>query len=563
MRMFGKFAALFIIALTSLLLTPAILNAHSRSIGGPGPSAGSLTASPAPANVVQPVTTTTLSNDPNSPNWTIDSPTWKLQNGYLDGNGTSPNPLSPKIISSPSFSSNRSVQVSFRTVTPGPLSHYVAWVIGKYDDFYDKAVLVLHTGDVIELAVTYGTGGISADHFVANSTLDPTHWHTAKEIFSGNTATVYIDGKLYINATDPLIGDLGDSPISLASWGPSESQFTNITVTGSVLSDELPKAIFTASPQPAAPGQQVLFDGSYSNDIDGYIANWAWNFGDGTSANGPYTYHTYNVAGNYTVTLIVTDTGGQVGSVSHHVVIVAPSIVVTPQSGPIGTKVLVHGTNFPSSGGFPTGIPTTIDVTFDDQFVGFTTTANSTFTFVFNVPIAQLGPHEIHAYAQVYPSPIETTASFTVTAQPTGGTSLTVTTAAIYFPGDTATFFVLSTLNGTPTPAPTISLSLILQNGTARSLNLVLVTPGYYRATYKIPSTGSVGTYGLLAASSINGTNSAATTSFEVKPTWLQANGHTVLTASGIAGVIGSLSILGVAWRKGYFTRKEDDLQVA
>ncbi|MCX7954699.1 MAG: PKD domain-containing protein [Bacteroidales bacterium] len=40
----------------------------------------------------------------------------------------------------------------------------------------------------------------------------------------------------------------------------------------------------------------------------GHIIYWNWNFGDGTSDNKPNTTHSYNSAGNYTVTLIIKTT---------------------------------------------------------------------------------------------------------------------------------------------------------------------------------------------------------------------------------------------------------------
>ena len=40
------------------------------------------------------------------------------------------------------------------------------------------------------------------------------------------------------------------------------------------------------------------------------VASYLWNFGDGTTSNAITPTHTYNIAGTYTVTLIITTTGG-------------------------------------------------------------------------------------------------------------------------------------------------------------------------------------------------------------------------------------------------------------
>jgi len=46
----------------------------------------------------------------------------------------------------------------------------------------------------------------------------------------------------------------------------------------------------------------------------GNIASWLWNFGDGTTSTSADPRHTYSEIGNYTVTLRVTDRGGNVST---------------------------------------------------------------------------------------------------------------------------------------------------------------------------------------------------------------------------------------------------------
>jgi DNA-binding MarR family transcriptional regulator len=55
----------------------------------------------------------------------------------------------------------------------------------------------------------------------------------------------------------------------------------------------------------------TVFFGAYrSTDVEGYIVDYAWDFGDGNTANGDILAHTYEENGNYTVTLTVTDDEG-------------------------------------------------------------------------------------------------------------------------------------------------------------------------------------------------------------------------------------------------------------
>lgn len=58
--------------------------------------------------------------------------------------------------------------------------------------------------------------------------------------------------------------------------------------------------------------QAVQFNGENSDDPDGDVVSWEWQFGDGQMATGPTPQHIYRAAGTYTVILTVTDTTGEV-----------------------------------------------------------------------------------------------------------------------------------------------------------------------------------------------------------------------------------------------------------
>lgn len=54
----------------------------------------------------------------------------------------------------------------------------------------------------------------------------------------------------------------------------------------------------------------VNFSGVGSSDADGSVVAWAWNFGDGGSATGVTTSHSFATPGSYMVQLLVTDNSG-------------------------------------------------------------------------------------------------------------------------------------------------------------------------------------------------------------------------------------------------------------
>ncbi|MCA0295768.1 MAG: PKD domain-containing protein [Actinobacteria bacterium] len=78
----------------------------------------------------------------------------------------------------------------------------------------------------------------------------------------------------------------------------------SITKQVSVLAPNvLPNASFTTT----IDHLDLSVDAGGSTDPDGTIATYAWNFGDGATGTGLTAQHSYTTAGNYTVTLTVTD----------------------------------------------------------------------------------------------------------------------------------------------------------------------------------------------------------------------------------------------------------------
>ena len=86
-------------------------------------------------------------------------------------------------------------------------------------------------------------------------------------------------------------------------------------------------------------GHTLYFDGSKSSDSDGYIVDYFWFFGDGSSAGeGTRVSHVYNEAGLYTVTLTVRDNGGDSGSDYLNV-----TVVEAPGPSLVGVDSMVEG----------------------------------------------------------------------------------------------------------------------------------------------------------------------------------------------------------------------------
>ena len=111
-------------------------------------------------------------------------------------------------------------------------------------------------------------------------------------------------------------------------------------------SNQPPTALFSISPASGQVGQWLQFDASSSQDPDGSIVGYAWEYGDGASETGVTRYHSYAAAGVYTARLTVTDDDGATATTTHTVSVSAPApsnqpptaaFTVSPASGSPGT----------------------------------------------------------------------------------------------------------------------------------------------------------------------------------------------------------------------------------
>lgn len=99
-----------------------------------------------------------------------------------------------------------------------------------------------------------------------------------------------------------------DSFTYLADDGLENSNVATVTITVNPVNDA-PTAD-AKGPYTGTVGISLKFDGTSSNDEDGTIFIYAWDYGDGNSGGGPNPSHTYAVEGVFNIVLTVTDDGG-------------------------------------------------------------------------------------------------------------------------------------------------------------------------------------------------------------------------------------------------------------
>lgn len=82
------------------------------------------------------------------------------------------------------------------------------------------------------------------------------------------------------------------------------------SLPGCVNFNEPPEAVIQAFPLIGVAPLKVVFSGVNSIDPDGDLLHYEWDFGDGKTAVGSVTSHTYENLGRYTATLTVSDAKG-------------------------------------------------------------------------------------------------------------------------------------------------------------------------------------------------------------------------------------------------------------
>jgi len=187
---------------------------------------------------------------------------------------------------------------------------------------------------------TSGTAPLTVN-FTDQSTGQISSW--SWNFGDGGTSTAQNPTHQYANA--------GTYTVSLTVTGPggsdTETKSNYITVT---TAPQPPVAAFAGSPTSGTAPLTVNF----TDQSTGEITSWAWNFGDGGSSTQQNPAHTYNSAGNYTVSLTVTGPGGSDTETKTNYITVT-SGTTPPVAGFVGS---------PTSGTAP------LTVNFTDQSTG-------------------------------------------------------------------------------------------------------------------------------------------------------------------------------------------------
>ncbi|WP_258104173.1 cellulase family glycosylhydrolase [Marinoscillum sp. MHG1-6] len=166
-----------------------------------------------------------------------------------------------------------------------------------------------------------------------------------KQSTDGGLTYDYLD-EVGANITSYAVSELTEETTYFYRVFSYNGLWSNGAVSGSATTEACPNVLPTASFTYVATDLSVDLDGSGSTDSDGSIASWSWDFGDTNTGAGETANHTYASAGDYTVSLIVTDNEGATDTVEQVVSVSAPALP-NPPAG-----------NFLLNPGFESGVTT-------------------------------------------------------------------------------------------------------------------------------------------------------------------------------------------------------------
>jgi hypothetical protein len=217
--------------------------------------------------------------------------------------------------------------------------------------------------------------------------------------------------------------DVAVSPQGLGRFSYSESGVHSFSIFHTGIANQPPAAVIAVS---QINGLAVKFDGSASFDPDSGALVYSWNFGDGKTSAEINPNHTYNQAGEYTVTLTVNDgslNGTAVKTVKVGIVNTAPKI------SPVSDKSVKAGDrlDFTVNASDPEGDKLTLTARLGNGDplstlgASFTDLGNGSGAFSFSPTTLNSGVHLMVFKASDGKLDAETTMTVTVYEQETDG----------------------------------------------------------------------------------------------------------------------------------------------
>ena len=288
------------------------------------PLEASFTYSPTEPVVDEIVTFNASNYDP--PNGTITSYTWDFGDGTSDSG----------MIVTHAYSAEGTYTVNLAITLSPPLgSAYATTDLAVSPLVNDIAIIgvtvsstSVKAGNPIFINITIINQGDSSEIFNVTVYYNSVVIDTRMDVSLGAGSTTILT--FTWNTKDVAAGTYtisAEASVVLGEIDTADNVFINGKVTVSPLlggsggggggggGNKRPRANFMYSPSTPTDVDTIQFTDE-SNDPDGSIASWLWDFGDGSNATERNPTHRYADDGNYTVTLTVRDDDGAKGQIT-------------------------------------------------------------------------------------------------------------------------------------------------------------------------------------------------------------------------------------------------------
>jgi PKD repeat protein len=138
--------------------------------------------------------------------------------------------------------------------------------------------------------------------------------------FGDNTSVTNVQSPTHTYSTS------GRKQVSLIVIDDQGSSNTHSTYVDIEVPQDDPPIANAGGPYTITEGESVILlsVGSYDPDPGDSISSFKWYFGDNTNSTEENPVHIYSTAGNYSVTLVLTDTVGLEGIDTTYVLVVKP-----------------------------------------------------------------------------------------------------------------------------------------------------------------------------------------------------------------------------------------------
>lgn len=174
---------------------------------------------------------------------------------------------------------------------------------------------------VAQLEVAYNDKGVvqfsATGSFDWDGTIQSYEW----DFGDGTTRTTQSDVETHEYSQD---GSYTTTVTVTDDQGATDSASVSFTVSGTGSGSEPnqgPTARISQSPNPATAGETFELSGAQSTDPDGQITGYTWEFSGGATKQGETITHTFNSAGQASVTLTVTDDRGATDTANHTITV--------------------------------------------------------------------------------------------------------------------------------------------------------------------------------------------------------------------------------------------------